>query len=90
MQEADGRVEPDTLRRAAAIMRQNGIEEREERVDGIKRGAARTAAKPDVWIDRADQMIEDGEIIQRRFAFGSAKRLDAFVQMGDASRDKYA
>jgi hypothetical protein len=43
MQEADRRVEPDALGRAAAIMGQERIEEGKQRVDGIERWTARAA-----------------------------------------------
>ena len=50
MQEADGGVEADALGRAAAIMGQQGIEERKQRVDRIERWTAAAARKPDIGI----------------------------------------
>ena len=50
MQEADGGIEADPLGRAAAIMGQQGIEERKQRVDRIERWTQAAVRKPNLCI----------------------------------------
>ena len=73
MQEADGRIEPDALRRAAAIVGQQRVEEREQRVDRVERRAARAPAEDDVGVGDADQVVENAEIDVAGLAFGAAQ-----------------
>jgi hypothetical protein len=62
-------------------MGQNRIEEGKRRVDRIERWTARAAANADIRAGGANQMIEDGQLVLRFFAFRAAQRFDAFVQM---------
>ena len=59
---ADGRIEPDALRRAAAVVDEQRIKEREERVDRVERRTARAPVEEDVDVGNADQVVEHAEI----------------------------
>ena len=86
MQEADGRIETDALGGAAAIVGQQRIEERKQRIDGIERRAAAAPANRISGSGERDQCIEDSEIILRRLALGAAQRFDPFVHKATRRR----
>jgi hypothetical protein len=87
MQKADGRVESDALRRAAAIVDEQRVKKRKERVDRIERWAARTPAKDDVGVRDADQVVEHTEIDSAGLALRTAQNFGSVLGEADALQD---
>ena len=87
MQKADGRVESDALRRAAAIVDEQRVKKRKERVDRIERRAARTPAKDDVGVRDADQVVEHTEIDSAGLALRTAQNFGSVLGEADALQD---
>ena len=82
VQEAHGRIEPDALGRAAAIMGEQRVEEGEQGVDRVERRPARAAMETQCRVGDADQVVEDVEIDIGRLALVAAQRVDAFGRRG--------
>ena len=87
MQKADGRVESDALRRAAAIADEQRVKKRKERVDRIERRTARTPAKDDVGVRGADQVVERAEIDSTGLALRAAQNFGCAVEEARALQD---
>ncbi len=87
MQETHRGIEADAFGGAAAIVRQQRIEERQQRVDRIERRAAAAAVEADIRVGSADKVREYGEVAIGRFAFRAAQGIGAVVADGDAAQD---
>ena len=62
VQKADCRVEAHTFRGAAAVMGEQGVKKRQQRIDWVQRRAAGTASPAQFRVGRTDQIVKHREI----------------------------